>query len=80
MAFKNAYYKYLFLILFFISQNLFAQNPNPKGITIITHGFQLFGSFDPYWYDFAAAIKQRAGMYWYIASHSLMIQRYYHTE
>jgi hypothetical protein len=60
MAFKNSYYKFLFLILLFISQNLFAQNPNPKGITIISHGFQGLGDFGSYWTDFAKSIKQRA--------------------
>lgn len=63
MAFKNAYYKYLFLILFFISPNIFAQNPNPKGITIIAQGFQIDEKFGTYWIDFAAAKKQRVGMY-----------------
>ena len=47
------------LILFFFETN--GQNTNPKGITIIAHGFQLSGSLDEGWYEFAAAIKFRAG-------------------
>jgi hypothetical protein len=61
MLIKNYRAAYLLLIFLFISQNLSVQNPNPKGITIITHGFQLLDNFDPYWYNFAAAIKQRSG-------------------
>jgi hypothetical protein len=56
----SKYYKFLFLILLSISPNLFAQNPNPKGITIISHGFQPTGEFGTYWTDFAKSIKQRA--------------------